>query len=143
MKTILLISIFILVFLLLVFSWVHLSDSWWKRLPAIVSIDNDVSLESLVYKSNNGDILVCLSKNNTWGDIYVVRERSNEVGLPTSSSDILFLPSGLAGHIYISPTPPRLVYMKTGKLDLDPRLVINSTQIEFTQIDGKRVRVLW
>lgn len=124
---------------LLIMALLWSAPHWWRKASeAKVIYNGEVSSESSLYRSRDGELLLNLVTREG-EEFFVVYPAAKRIGLPNRSSFWT-----LPGYVYSKESRLRVVYMddKT-KVEKDPGLIIQSTSFEFTTGEGGRVRVEW
>jgi hypothetical protein len=108
-------------------------DHWWaKKRDAKVTYDGHLSEGDAVFESHDNDVMVSLKEE---GDEYVVYRNLHEVGVCRSAFVVV------PYYAYSKHCRVPAVLMNTSKNEQDPNLVVGPGLIEFTSMQGVRVRV--
>jgi hypothetical protein len=109
---------------------------WWKKLSdASVTHNGRVSLETDVYRSRDGKLLVDMKRQGA--GMFIIFLENHEIGT-TSPSNFFILP----GYAYSRNTTPPFALMSPVK-STAPRLVIQQGVVEFNSDDDVRIRITW
>jgi len=134
-KRILVVAIVIFVFscLALLFTRHH----WWRQLSqASVKYNGQRSARSRVYRSIDGDLLLCLRDLSNERSLFVILPRSGTVGLPNENQFLI-----MNSYAYSKEVPPPLVLMDSPKSETDPALVVKDGVVEFRTSAGGNVQI--
>ena len=119
-------------------------NSWKKWGAANVTLNGQPSSGSIAYRSHAGAILLYLkAPSSTMLQVYVIEPDSHKVGIPPGNNvNLLRLP----GYVYS--THGRLLTVPLDgteeKMDkFDAKLTVKPKYLEFTSLQGGRVRVAW
>jgi hypothetical protein len=109
-------------------------DHWWvKRRDARISYGGHPSEGGAVFVSPDNDVMVSLKEE---GDVYVVYRNPEKVGVCDRSTFVVVPYYAYSKHCQVP-----AVLMNTSKNEQDPNLVLGPGVIEFTSMEGVRVRV--
>lgn len=128
------IGIVLLVVMLIAFLYVR-PHLWYRGNSAAVSIEGVESMNSEIYHSPNGEILLRYAKPQSYED-YIVRRESKELGLAGSG----FIP--LMVCVYSKELiPPVVLSTNRVKIERDISVDFQRDWVEFTTSDAKRLRL--
>jgi hypothetical protein len=130
--------IILIVFVIFLFStgvFYYKYPHLWKPVNSAKITYNDQEYEgSEVYRSSNGEILL-----NVKGVSYIYFPNSQRLGIPSSN---LFCTLG--PFIFSKELPPSVVWADDDiKVTTKPNLIITENGIEFTNHEGKRIRIVF
>lgn len=112
-------------------------DHWWRQLSdASVTYNGQPSASSRVYRSIDGDLLLCLRDLPKERVLFVIQPKSGTVGLPNENQFLL-----IGGYAYSKEVSPPLVLMDSPKAETDPALIVKDRVVEFRTSAGGRVHV--
>jgi hypothetical protein len=112
---------------------------WWRQLrQASVTYNGNPSGDSRVYRSIDGDLLVCLKGPANERSLFVIQPEAGVVGLPNENQFLV-----MNWYAYSKEVPPPLVFMDSPKSEMDPGLVVNDRMILFRTSAGGTVQVLF
>lgn len=110
---------------------------WWRQLSqANVTYNGQPSARSTVYRSIDGDLLLCLRDLSNERSLFVIQPKSGTVGLPNENQFLI-----MNGYAYSKEVPPPLVFMDSPKAETDPALVVKDRVVEFRTSAGGKVQV--
>jgi hypothetical protein len=89
-----------------------------------------------VYRSIDGDLLLCLKDLSNERSLFVIQPKSGTVGLPNESQFLI-----MSGYAYSKEVPPPLVLMDSPKAETDPALVVRDGVVEFRTSAGGHVEI--
>lgn len=113
---------------------------WWKVRSARVTYNRAPSPNALVYRSQDGRLLVNLETNGDYAyEVYYPAQGTKWIVADAPTRTIHFLPGvALTENV---PTPS--VEMGGVKIETDPELIVRDRSLEFTTRKLARVRVEW
>lgn len=109
---------------------------WWIRVGvAETKGPGEVKVNASVYRSTSGDVLF-LIREDSWVDCYVFSPATNEITIPSCSSQVHSF--GLVAFSNESPIPGVRSSDKI-KVETDMNVIINDRVVEFTTLSGHRI----
>ena len=111
---------------------------WSNEINYRIVYANEESPTCGLYFSRGGDLLIDLRGK---GDaLYVINPTYQDIGMPNESDFYVAL-----GYAYSKAITPRTVSMNNsfGKLDVNPKLIVEPYSVTFTSAKNVRVQVNW
>lgn len=112
---------------------------WWEKVSTVRITYRGQPSDSELYRYQDGSLLVALEEVG-YTAIYIIKP-AKVVGMPNTSNFFR-----LPGYLYSRSVPPPVIPLNGTEAKMnnfDANLVMGSQHLEFTSLQGGRVRVDW